>query len=147
MNVNTKFHGEQEIDKDKIIHFSSGIPGFLDEKQFYLFPIEDTPLLSLQSIKNEQVAFIITSPFAFFPDYEIVLSKEVIDLLDIQSEKDVSVFTILTVEEPFSKTTANLQAPVILNLQNNQAKQFIMSGSPYITKHQLFSSPQEQEEK
>lgn len=119
MKIQTKFHGEQEIVKEEIIKFDHGIPGFLDEKEFYIFPLEDTPFLILQSINTKEVAFIIADPFSLFPDYEFDLSEDVIEALKIEAEKDVAVFVILTVREPFNQTTANLQAPVIINQNKN----------------------------
>lgn len=144
MRIQTKFHGEQEIVKEEILHFETGIPGFLDEKEFYIFPLEDTPLYVLQSIRKKEIAFIITDPFPLFTKYEFDLSQDLVESLNIQSEKEVTVFVILTVKEPFNKTTANLQAPIIINQKNKQGKQFIINNSPYTAKHLIMEPPTNQ---
>jgi flagellar assembly factor FliW len=139
MNLQTKFHGKVEINEERVIHFNTGIPGFIYEKEFCILPIEETPLFVLQSVKSAGTAFILTDPFSFFAEYEFDLPKEVTEELSISSDKDVAVFVILTVQEPFEKTTANLQAPVIINQKEKQGKQVILNGTSYTTKHLLIA--------
>lgn len=146
MNIHTKFHGEQEINKDDIIHFPSGIPGFLDEKEFYILPLEGTDLFVLQSVKTPELAFIVTDPFVLFPQYEFQLPEEALGKLGIQTDKDVAIFAILTVREPFQDTTANLQAPIVINQTKKLGKQVILGQTPYQTRHKIMT-PQEQGER
>ncbi|URT70524.1 flagellar assembly protein FliW [Cytobacillus firmus] len=146
MNIQTKFHGEQEINKDDIIYFPSGIPGFLDEKEFYILPLEGTELFVMQSVKTIEVVFIVTDPFVLFPQYEFDLPEEALEKLEIQSDKDVATFTILTVKDPFEETTANLQAPLVINQTKKIGKQIILNQTPYQTKHKIMT-PQEQGER
>lgn len=135
MKILTKFHGELEINESDIYTFQSGIPGFLEEKKFTLLTLDETPFYVLQSVTTKEVAFIIMNPFDVFPTYEINLSQDMLEDLYIQTEQDVSVFVILTVREPFEESTANLQAPVILNVNNNLGKQYIMKTDKYTTRH------------
>ncbi|MBT2687164.1 flagellar assembly protein FliW [Bacillus sp. ISL-47] len=146
MKIQTKFHGEQDINRKDIIQFSSGIPGFLKEKEFYILLLEGTDLYVLQSVNKTEVAFIITDPFVLFPQYEFDLPEEVLEKLEIESEKDVAIFTILTVRELFQETTANLQAPLIINQTKKLGKQIILNNPAYQTKHKI-PTPQEQGEK
>ncbi|MGA5690514.1 flagellar assembly protein FliW [Cytobacillus pseudoceanisediminis] len=146
MNIQTKFHGEQEINKDDIIYFPYGIPGFLDEKEFYILPLEGTDLFVLQAVKTTEVAFIVTDPFALFPQYEFDLPEEALEKLEIQSDKDVATFAILTVKDSFDETTANLQAPLVINQTKKIGKQIILNQTPYKTKHKIMT-PQEQGER
>jgi flagellar assembly factor FliW len=139
MNMQTKFHGEVEINEEQVLHFNTGIPGFIDEKKFCILPIEETPLFVLQSVKSAETAFILTDPFSFFTDYEFDLPEEVTEALSISFDKYVAVFVILTVQEPFEKTTANLQAPVIINQKEKLGKQVILNGTTYTTKHLLIT--------
>ncbi|MFJ7752887.1 flagellar assembly protein FliW [Peribacillus muralis] len=147
MNVQTKFHGEIELVTEEIYRFESGLPGFLEEKQFCLLTLDDTPFFVLQSTKTKEIAFIVTNPFDVFPDYEVKLTDEVLELLQIKTEQDVLTFVILTISDPFNETTANLQAPVIINGSKKSGKQYILTGTDYRTKHKLFEPPAEQEAK
>ncbi|MGD6854735.1 flagellar assembly protein FliW [Bacillus infantis] len=139
MNLQTKFHGEVEINEEQVLHFNTGIPGFIDEKKFCILPIAETPLFILQSVKSAETAFILTDPFSFFTDYEFDLPEEVTEALSISSDKDIAIFVILTVQEPFEKTTGNLQAPIIINQKEKQGKQVILNGTSYTTRHLLIT--------
>ncbi|MEK3798571.1 flagellar assembly protein FliW [Peribacillus sp. FSL H8-0477] len=131
MNIQTKFHGDTEISNEGIYTFENGMPGFLDEIQFVILPLEDTSLLVLQSVSTLEVAFIITSPFEVFPEYNVKLTDDVLASLQIEAEEEVLVYTILTVREPFAKTTANLQAPIVINNKKRLAKQYITNDTTF----------------
>lgn len=148
MRIDTKFMGEMEISEENIIHFEKGIPAFEEEKKFVIIPMgEDTPFLLLQSIQTVEVAFIIVSPFPFFLNYEVKLTDAVISELDIQEEKDVAIYNILTVKDPFVETTINLQAPIIINTKNKKGKQFVIVDGNYETRQKFIQqTPSKQEE-
>lgn len=139
MKLNTKYHNEVEIKDEDVLHFEKGIPGFPYEKKFVILPLnEDGSFSVLQSVESAGLALVIANPFDFFEEYDFKLEDSVVDELSIESEKDVLVYSILTVENPFDKTTANLQAPVIINKSNNKAKQVILVEEGYKIKHNLF---------
>lgn len=143
MNIKTKYHGELKINKENLLHFEKGIPGFPDETQFVLIPLSDDGLFQvLQSTANAEIGFIITDPFVFKKDYDFTLEDSIVDDLRLQNEKDVKVFVILTPQEPFNRSTANLQAPVIINSNNQHARQVILNNTNYQTKHPLFAEEQ-----
>lgn len=138
MEAQTKFHGVIEIAEKDIVSFESGIPGFPDEDKFSILPIEeDGAFMILQSLKSPSLAFVIVNPFQYFPDYDFTLEDPVVEKLKIDSPEDVLVYTILTVQEPFEKTTANLQAPIIINLKKVLGKQVILNNEKYTTRHKI----------
>ncbi|MED3792911.1 flagellar assembly protein FliW [Niallia alba] len=139
MKIATKYHGEKEIQEKEVITFPQAIPGFPDEKEFVLLPLDDDGQFNvLQSLENQQLAFVLSNPFTFFKEYDFSLEEYIVELLEIESEEDILVFSILTVHDPFEKTTANLQAPIIINNKKNMAKQVILNEPNYHTKHPLF---------
>lgn len=138
MKLRTKYHGEVEINETDIFYFSNGIPGFLNEKQFVLLPIEDTPFTVLQSVQTHVLGFVLMDPFSYFPDYDIELDEQTVERLELSSEHEVAVYVILTVADPFENTTANLQAPIVVNRAKKLGKQVILTNTPYRTKHRLF---------
>ncbi|MEK5524094.1 flagellar assembly protein FliW [Heyndrickxia sp. FSL W8-0423] len=142
MKIETKYHGETEINEKDVLHFEKGIPGFPEEHKFILLPLPDQALFTImQSLQTAGLAFVLTSPFNFIDKYEFALDESTMEQLFIESQEDISVFTIVTVQDPFEKTTANLQAPIVLNIKNNKAKQVILNDSPYKIKHPLFEQP------
>jgi flagellar assembly factor FliW len=139
MLIKTKYHGEIEIKKEDILTFEKGIPGFLEEKEFIVLPLsEDQSISIMQSVSTEYLTFVIVNPFNYFQDYDFKLEDPVVEEIELKSEKEVQVYSILTVEDPFEKTTANLQAPIIINTTNQKAKQVILNNGNYKTKHSIF---------
>lgn len=143
MKIQTKYHGEITIEDSQIVHFENGLPGFLEEKKFVILPLtEDQVYLILQSVQTPAIAFVITNPFLFFKDYEFKLDDGIVEKLGIKDVNDVQVFNILTVQDPFEKTTINLQAPIVINVKNKHAKQVILNHENYTTREPLFQTSQ-----
>ncbi|MFC0525413.1 flagellar assembly protein FliW [Pontibacillus salicampi] len=141
MNIKTKFFGELTIEEERIIEFPNGLPGFEDEKRFVLLNIDESGTYqSLQSVDREEVALVVTNPYLFFSDYEFHLDTNTLELLNINRQEDVSIITVLTLEEPFHNTTANLQAPIILHVNEQIAKQIILMDTSYSTKHHIMTN-------
>ncbi|WMJ19734.1 flagellar assembly protein FliW [Geobacillus kaustophilus] len=138
MNIDTKYHGTVAVNEQDIVHFPHGLPGFADEKRFVLLPLADTPFVILQSVDTPALGFVLIEPFSYFPSYEFELDEGTVEQLNIESERDVAVYVILTVADPFHETTANLQAPVVINARKRLGKQVILTNPPYKTKHRLF---------
>jgi flagellar assembly factor FliW len=138
MKIATKYHGDIEIHEQNIVRFEQGIPGFLEEKLFVLLPLEDTPFIILQSVNTPALGFVLIEPFSYFPTYEIDLDDNTLEQLQITGEQDVALYVILTVADPFDDTTANLQAPIVINVNKRLGKQVILTNTDYKTKHRLF---------
>lgn len=138
MNIETKYHGTQEISSENILKFESGIPGFPEEKKFVLLPLDKSVLIVLQSVRTPEIGFVVADPFSFFPDYDFQLNESTVEQLELDKPEHAVVFAILTVQDPFEHTTANLQAPIVVNSKNNKAKQVILNEGNYKTRHLLF---------
>ena len=92
MLIQTKFHGELTIQPEQQWHFPKGMPGFEDEKEFALLPIEGNGIFQvLQSTKSSDVAFIVGNPYIIVTDYSFTVDEPTIDLLEIKKEADVFV--------------------------------------------------------
>ena len=139
MKIETKYHGLIEWQEEEVVKFPNGLPGFMEEREFAVIPFsEDGTFFILQSVKTPELGFVMTNPFTFYPDYDFNLENQAVDALELDSAEDVTVYTVLTMADPFHLTTANLQAPVVVNAKKNLGKQVILTGSPYKTKHNLF---------
>ena len=138
--INTARFGEIEIEEEKIITFSAGIPAFEEEQEFVIIPYdEESPFVFLQSVQTAELAFLMTSPFVFFPEYQFELDDESIEALGIKREEDLLIYALLTLPgKDIKQMTANLLAPIVINQGNHQAKQVILEKSEYKTKHLLF---------
>ncbi len=138
--VNTLRFGEIEADENKIVHFEDGIPAFEDEQEFLIIPYdEESPYVFLQSMVTPELAFLMTMPFVFFPEYEFELDDEIQDKLGLNRQEDMVIYTLLTVPDGrVDSMTANLMAPIVMNQANRQARQIVLDKSRYTTKHRLF---------
>ncbi|RKQ14560.1 flagellar assembly protein FliW [Ureibacillus endophyticus] len=138
MNIKTAYMGEVTIDPSEILHFAHGIPGFEEENQFILLPLEGNSIFQvLQSTKTEQLAFIITSPYVVVSDYTFDIDEATVNALDIRNENEVAVFAIISLKDTLENSTINLKAPIVLNTTNKKAKQVILDKEDYAIRHQL----------
>ncbi len=65
-NIATTRFGNIDIDEEKIIKFTQGIPAFEKEHEFVMIPYDEkTPFLFLQSVKTPDLAFLMVDPFVF----------------------------------------------------------------------------------
>ena len=88
--VNTARFGEIEIEEEKIITFSKGIPALEEEQEFVIIPYEEeSPFVFLQSLNTAELAFLMTSPFVFFPEYQFEIDDDSIEVLGIEKEEDL----------------------------------------------------------
>lgn len=146
MKLQTKYHGEVEVQETKIIHFPKGLPGFLDETDFIILDLPDNKAFQLlQSTKTSALAFVITNPYLFYQDYTLHLNDDLIELLEIKTQEDVAVYTIVTLKNPFSESTINLRAPIIINSSLLLGKQYILNDSNYSSRAPF--TPEEKGEK
>ena len=138
--INTMRFGEIEVEDDKVVHFKKGIPAFEDEHEFVIIPYdEESPYYFMQSLKSPELAFLITTPFIFFPEYSIEVDDDTMAELNIKNSEDVLLYSIITIPNGSIRyMTANLLAPLVLNIENMQAKQLVMEKTKYTTKHRLF---------
>lgn len=137
MEILSPVHGKITYDEDEIINFEKSIPGFNDIKRFILKEIEGSSFKLLQSIDDVTVGFVVISPFQVEEDYEINLSEEVIKTLEIKEATDVLLYSLVTLNSKVEKITVNLKAPVVINVNNKKAEQFIIDKAKYKIKHPL----------
>ena len=138
--INTLRFGELEIEEQDVVRFADGIPAFEDEHEFGVLPYEEgTPYMFLQSMATPELAFLMTDPFVFFPDYSFELDDENMDKLEIKTMDDVLVCTLISIPRSgVADMTTNLLAPVVINRHTMQAKQIVLERTQYTTKHRLF---------
>lgn len=127
MKIITKFLGEIEIVEQDILTFEHGLLGLENEKKFVLLPIDaDLPLAILQSVDNAEIGFVVGYPFAFKKDYSFDISEDDRVQLQIEKEKEVLTYSIVTMKDTFQDSTINLLAPLIINIDKKCGKQIVL---------------------
>ena len=120
------------------ILFEKGIPGFENYRYFNVNIVEGIKrFYHIVSKEDSNIGFISISPFDIKKDYEIDLDDEFIKELDIKDEKDVLVICLITLGKSLKDSTANLKAPIIINIKNNRGKQLILQDDKYKIKEPL----------
>lgn len=139
MKVNTKAFGLTEIDERQKISFPQGLFGFEDYKDYVLFDAEHQPFFWLQSVDEQEIAFILINPFLFRPDYEVNISNEELEEVGITSPEKALIFVIVTIPQDGSSMTANLQGPLVINKENMTGMQAVLSDVRWKTKHDIMA--------
>ncbi len=140
MKINTKFFGEVAIEKDSILSFDEGLLGFEEHKQFALLELfEMDDFVALQSLSDEKISFILLKPWNFFNNYDIRISDKDLEEIQIEDKKQVAVYNVVTIPEAFNEATANLLAPILINIDKKKGKQYVLKEDVYTTRHRIFS--------
>ena len=138
MQIQTKFHGDIEIQPEQTWNFPKGIPGFEDENQFALLSIEGNDIFQvLQSTQTATIALIVANPYTLVDDYSFDVDEPTINLLNINSEQDVFVLSVISLKEPFESSTINLQAPLIFQATAKKARQMILNDNKFSLRHPI----------
>ncbi len=118
-----------------------GMLGFPDKKKFIILQHqENSPFFWYQSVDDPTLAFVITDPFLFKPDYEIDLEGALKEMSWNGDGKNDNLELYIVVNIPKGlphKMTGNLIGPILINNKVHQAVQIVISDSPYTHKFPL----------
>lgn len=140
MKINTVNFGELQVGNEEIITFPEGILGFPELRRYCLVdPADDTLILWLQSLDDSRIAFAVLEPKIFKPDYVVKLSAQELKQLRLDNINQSIVFTILTIPRgDATQMTANLKAPIVINLKEQVGRQVVLQENEYSLKHMMF---------
>jgi flagellar assembly factor FliW len=137
--IKTGRFGQLSVGDDEIILIPNGIMGFPQCTKYCLVdPGDGTLILWLQSLENSKIAFPILEPRVFRADYSVRLSGAELRELKLQDMNQSAVFAILTIPEEVTQMTANLKAPLVINLSEQIARQVILQENEYSIKQLMF---------
>lgn len=132
-------YGLIQVNEDEIIRFPRGILGFADYHKYVILQEDNSVFSYLQSVDEPGLSFVIIMPELVCSDYEVKLSAEEIEFLQISSPEDGQVYGIVTIPENVAEMTVNLQAPVVINTKGLLAAQLIVQGDNYHTRHNVIA--------
>lgn len=121
--LNTLYFGELEVPDENIINFKDGLLGFENLNKYVLVTDEDSdPIKWLLSVDEPSIGFPIIDPWYIYQNYNPGKS--------IDSDKD-AVFCVVTLGNEDRNMTANLKAPVIIDIIAKEGKQIILPSEKY----------------
>lgn len=111
----------------QVLTFVSPVAGFPEQRRFVLVALEPSGLLcALRSLDEPDLRFLVVPPGTFFPDYEPELTDSWVEMLALKSAEEALVLAIVTPGDSAAEATANLLAPVVINLRTRQAAQVVL---------------------
>ena len=141
----TKYFGKISFEPDSELEFPLGLPGFESRKRFVAVTLPASePLIYLQSLEDPDLCFITMPLLAVDPHYRLNVSKEDLAVVGLAPAfqprvgEDALCLTVLSMRE--DGPTANLLAPVVVNLRNRRAVQAIALEGEYSHQYELMSA-------
>lgn len=136
--IETARFGPIEVDEAQLFSFPMGMLGFARNKRYAIVDHrQDSPFKWLQSVEDGELAFIVTDPLFFKPDYHVQVRRNELSVIGPAREEDLIVSVILTVPQNPRDMTANLLAPLIFNMANRKAMQLVLTDRRFPVKYRV----------
>lgn len=115
------------------LHFAAGIPGFPHLHDFVLAPWgpESSPFMTIMSVDDPDVGFIVVSPFVFYPEYDFDLDSGTTKRLGLVDPSMANVVCIVTLQDRPEDATINLLGPIVINTLSGEACQTVLPHGDY----------------
>ena len=144
MKITSTRFGSLDVPENKIITMERPILGFERLRFFCLVDVDElNPFMLMQSTEDPEVSFLVMNPILFFPDYRIEINSQEIAELEVTNASTVETYVILTIVKQTQDITANLQGPILINTDNNRAKQLVLVNSCYQVQHSVVKAAEE----
>jgi flagellar assembly factor FliW len=117
---------------DSIIRFDEGLIGFADCKQFVIS--ENTvlkPFRFLECAGSRQVRFVVLDPTVRVPGYHHQIPDRDWESIGVTDPAKRFAFVIVNIGLSVHASTANFQAPLLINFENMSGRQVILTDSNF----------------
>lgn len=140
MKINTTRFGEVTYTSEDILFFPRGIPAFETKEKWILAGNEESAIKWLQSLDDGNLALPVTSPDAIQSDYNARIPDDELKLLGSSDISELALLIVVSIPEsaPWNMT-ANLRAPILINLKTHKAVQVIALNEEYPVRYTVFS--------
>jgi flagellar assembly factor FliW len=128
------------MDPSRSFIFESGFPGFKGLRNFRLeWDDSIAPLEWLVCAEDPDIRFVVVNPMIFRPSYAPKLTKEHMKALNINKKEDLRILVIVTLNEDYEKSTANLSGPLMFNVTDYKAVQILLDDGIYSHEEPIFA--------
>ncbi len=118
-------HGTLEVDESTVIELPVGLPGFPTARRVVILDADDVgAYCRLQIVGMPSVSFLAVAPVFFFADYVPEIPDDEAIALDIRGDDDAQLLCLVTIDG--DDITANLMAPIVLNVRTRVARQVVL---------------------
>jgi flagellar assembly factor FliW len=140
-SVQTKYFGSLPYLEESAFDFAQGLPAFEQERGFVLIEApEQAPLVFLQSMLRPSLCFLAFPILVVDKEYQLAIAPEDLEELGLDPRRqpalgaEAMVLALITVHDEFP-ATANLMAPIVLNVKTRRGLQAIRRDARYSHEH------------
>jgi len=136
MQVHTTRFGVLQIPDDRVLEFPKGLLGFSQFTRYCLLePGDDACFFWLQCLDEPSLAFVVTDPTLFVPEYAVPIRPDQMVELKLGKLEEAQVFVI--VNKVDQTLTGNLQGPLVVNTMTRSGEQMVLAEKRWTTRHPL----------
>jgi len=137
--IKTTRFGQVEINSEDILTFPEGLLGFQDLRQFVLLDDPNDDIFAwLQSCELPSIAFPVLEPEIFGQYYNVNLTKNENELLKFSETIKPTFMNIITIPDDPTQMTANVKAPIVMNMQQRLARQCVLQDNNLAIREPIF---------
>jgi len=139
--IQTRDFGVVSIDATAEIVFPFGIPGFDQQRRFALIGSKAiAPVVLMQSSENPSLCFLAIAVSVLDPAYQSGIAREDLRLLGLDEDRqprpdEEALYLAILSPAASGAFTANLLAPVVINVRTRNAVQAVRHDRQYSHRH------------
>lgn len=143
MVIKTTRFGQVELNSEDVLTLNEGLLGFQDLRQFVLLDDPNDDIFAwLQSCELPSVAFPVLEPEIFGHKYSVNLNRTDMESLKMQADQMPAFLNIITIPDDPTQMTANIKAPIVINLDQRIARQCVLQDNNLAIKEPIFTKLQ-----
>ena len=142
MGIEVKVLVVYEDEEEKIITMTKGMIGFPHLNHFALIFDEKKgekkfKIMWLQSLDDGTVAFPVIDPTLIVEGYTPSVNEEILAPIGELNDKNTYVLVTVTVPKNVEEFSANLKAPIVINMDTNKGAQ-VITEDDYPVKYKIY---------
>lgn len=142
--IQTSRFGQVELKEEDIITFSEGLLGFADLRKFVLLDDPNDDIFAwLQSCEAPSIAFPVLEPEIYTEQYKATLTKADLEALKLATQEKARLFSIITIPDDPTQMTANMKAPIVVNVPARLARQCVLQDNNLAIREPIFAKLQQ----
>lgn len=136
VRIETARFGTVEVDEEAILEFVEGLPGFPDCRRFVILEHDRrSPVRWMQSVDRGEIAFLVADPHDVLPAWELPIPAATLERLGIDAAAPGAIGVLLILNVAGERLTANLRAPVVVDVARRRAMQVILEDDRLPLRH------------
>jgi flagellar assembly factor FliW len=140
MHIESTRFGTIEIRDDAVLAFRDGLIGLPGARYALIAQTESSPFYWLQAVDEPGLALPVTSPWLFFPDYEVKIADEDAEALELEGPEAANIFCVVRAGGGVDDFTVNLLAPLVVHAAKRLGRQVVNEIGGYSVRHPLFQT-------